>query len=222
MPITGTWRRNSRLSVTLAITILMLASGAADAFDRTLGIGAAGGYSSLLRRIVSDPDSLHGACARARLSYGFNDTWGLSAAGGMSWYQDYAPVISFTTENEDGEIVTETTHDIKRTELRTRDLALSLVYAVDIMRVTPFLAMGVAATQTRVKMGTVAQSNFDIALRFDVGFDVSLAENFAMGIIASFDNYLTGNSEYLSATDIMLSATFLWDIRNFGHTGNKR
>jgi hypothetical protein len=200
----------------------MLASGAADAFDRTLGIGAAGGYSSLLRRIVSDPDSLHGACARARLSYGFNDTWGLSAAGGMSWYQDYAPMISFATENEDGEIVTETTHDIKRTELRTRDLALSLVYALDIMRVTPFLAMGVAATQTRVKMGTVAQSSFDIALRFDVGFDVSLAENFAMGIIASFDNYLTGNSEYLSATDIMLSATFLWDIRNFGHTGNKR
>ena len=220
MPITGTWRRNSRLSASLAMTILLLASGAADAFDRTLGIGAAGGYSSLFRRVVSDPDSLHGACARTRLSYGFSDTWGLSAAGGMSWYQDYAPMISITTENEDGEIVTEATHDIKRTELRIRDLALSLVYALDIMRVTPFLAMGVAATQTRVKMGTVAQSSFDIALRFDVGFDVSLAENFAMGIIASFDNYLTGNSEYLSATDIMLSATFLWDIRNFGHAGD--
>ncbi len=222
MPIIGPWRRFSKLSASLAMTVLLLASGVVDAFDRTLGIGAAGGYSSLVRRVASEPPSLHGACARARLSYGFNDTWGLSAAGGMSWYQDHAPMISFTAENEDGEIVTGTKHDVERTELRTRDLALSLVYALDIMRVTPFLAMGVAVTDTRAKIGTIAVASFDVALRFDVGFDVSLAEHFAMGIIASFDNYLTDNSEYLSSTNILLSATFIWDIRNFGHAANKR
>ena len=203
MPIIGPWRRCSIFSASLAMTILLLASGTTDAFDRTLGIGGAGGYSSLVRRVASDPPSLHGANARARLSYGFNNTWGLFATGGMSWYQDHAPMISFTTEDEDGEIETGTKHDIKRTGLRTRDLALSLVYALDIMRVTPFLALGVAATNTRVKIGTIAVTSFDIALRFDVGFDVSLAEHFAMGIIASFDNYLTGNSEYLSSTNVL-------------------
>ena len=222
MPIIGPWRRCSILSASLATTILLLASETTDAFDRTLGIGGAGGYSSLVRRVASDPPSLHGANARARLSYGFNNTWGLSAAGGMSWYQDHAPMISFTTEDEDGEIETGTKHDVKRTGLRTRDLALSLVYALDIMRVTPFLALGVAATNTRVKIGTIAVTSFDIALRFDVGFDVSLAEHFAMGIIASFDNYLTGNSEYLSSTNVLMSATFFWDIRNFGNAADKR
>ena len=222
MPIIGPWRLRSRLSVSLAMTILLLASGAVDAFDRTLGIEAAGGYSSLVRRVASDPPSLHGANARARLSYGFNDTWGLAATGGMSWYQDHAPMISFTTENEDGEIESGTKHDVERTELRIRDLALSLVYALDIMRVTPFLALGIAAANTREKIGTTAVASFDVAIRFDVGFDVSLAEHFAMGIIASFDKYLTDNSEYLSSTNVLLSATFVWDVRNFGHADNKR
>jgi len=222
LPIIDSWRRCSMLSISLAMTILLLASGAVDAFDRTLGIGVAGGYSSLLRRIASDPLSLHGACSRARLTYGFNDTWGLSAAGGMSWYQDHAPMISFTTEDEDGKIVTVPKHDVERTGLRTRDLALSLVYALDIMRVTPFLAMGVAATDTRVKIGTTAFASFDVALRFEVGFDVSPAEHFAIGIIAGFDNYLTDNSEYLSSTNILLSATFVRDIGNFGKAANKR
>ncbi len=222
MSFIGSWRRCSGLSASLAMTILLLASGTVDAFDRTLGIGAAGGYSTLIRRIASEPPSLHGANARARLRYGFNNTWGLFAAGGMSWYQDHAPMISFTTEDEDGEIVTGTKHDVKRAGLRTRDLALSLVYALDIMRVTPFLALGVAATNTRVKIGTTAVTSLDVAIRFEVGFDVALAEHFAMGIIAGFDNFLTDNSEYLSSTNILLSATFFWDLRNFGHAANKR
>lgn len=186
-----------------------------------LNVSADAGYSLILPEGFAYPSYIHGAAARARLGYGFDDTWGVEGSLGLSWYQPYTPYNKLTVTDKDG---TSTTYE-KGTpveQLRIQDLALMATYAVDVYRVTPTLALGVSSARILETKNDLVSTAHDLAIRFEVSLDVSVVPVFSLGVQFGLDSFLLGSSPYTTRNNFLIRATFHWDVRNLGRSENTR
>ena len=203
-----------------ALSVCLLATALAPglhAFDRQLGVGAGGGFYQLQRRQISDPAAAYGGGTSLRLSYGLNDTFGVAAEIGAAWFGSYTPIVPIDATDEDGNPITTYLRGEPIDSLAVYDLALSLVYAIDVTRAVPYLAVGSISTRVSETRGDADVVDYEVGLRAEIGADITLVEHLTAGVAARLDTYFTDNSAYSGAVSIFLRLSFVWDLAELGH-----
>lgn len=206
---------SAALTAALAATALS-SPGPAAGFDKRLAIGAGGGYSQLFRRQATDPTSTYGGGAAAHITFGLTDTFGISLGGGMAWFGGYTPAVPMDTVDEDGEPVTVYVKGPETTDLTAWDLALSLIYAIDVTLVVPYLEIGAVAARVAERQDGAEVVDLEVGMRTNMGFDYLLFDHLSLGAAAGIDTYFTGNSGYSSRLNFLVRLTVVWDLGELG------
>lgn len=203
---------------------LLLSSGGALAFDgRELWISASGGWSRLTPLRGLERPGVDGGGGGARVMFALSDAFGLAVEGTASRYRGFASIPPPVPASEEGETNNAENNGVSENEeageappvapgpptagITCRDLALTLVYAVDVFALVPQIAMGLVVarlTETRGDSSTVA---WDLLWRIDAGLDYRPARRFALGLWATFDTRLTGASPWSGRTSVSLRLT---------------
>ena len=140
----------------------------------------------------------------------------MSIAGGMAWFGPYTPQIPTETEDENGDPITVYVNGPEITELSVWDLALNLVWAIDVSRVVPFFSLGAVAARVAERQAGAQVTDVDVGLRVDLGFDYELVEHLSLGALAGLDTYFTGKSQYGSSFHFTVRLTVFWDLAELG------
>jgi hypothetical protein len=189
---------------------------AAQAFDQRLGIGVGGDYSQLFRRQATDPLSAYGGGANVYIQYGFTDAFGASVAAGMAWFGGYVPIVPVAAIDENGEQVTVFQRGPQVDDIQLWDLALSLIYAIDVTRVVPYFALGVVSARIAETHAGQSVVDYEIGMRTDLGFDYKLLRHLTLGAAAGMDTYFTDSSGYSSRFEFIVRVTVIWDLCELG------
>jgi len=215
--------RGQMLIVSLAAAAgLLVLSGPSLAYPG-INAGADAGYSLILPTGMVYPSAIHGAAARARIGYGFDETWGIEAGLGLSWYQPYTPYTKVEREADDKSGTTVTYYKGAPVEgLRIQDVALALSYAIDTYRLRPTLALGVSSARILETKGGQVETSHDLAIRLELAVDVAVNRIVSLGAAISLDTFLLGNSPYETRNNFLLRATFHWDVSNLGRRRKSR
>lgn len=214
-------RPHSRRWLPVALTAILAtaalsSSGPTVAFDKRLAIGAGGGYSQLVRRQPTDPTSAYGGGAAAHITFGLTDTFGLSLGGAMAWYGGYIPAVPMETVDENGEPTTIYVKGPETSDLTTWDLALSLIYAIDVTRIVPYLEIGAVAVRVAERLDGTEEVDLEVGMRIALGFDYLLLDHLSLGAAGGIDTYFTGTSGYGSRLAFLVRATLVWDLGELG------
>jgi hypothetical protein len=205
-------RRAFVLTFLTSLAAVLAAPLPAAAFGGLLNVGAEGGYSQLYRASGSDPLYLHGGGVGAFATYGFTESWGLTLEGAMTWHAPY--MLRKTVENEDGEKVQKDFAAVN--DIAVRGAALSIVYAIDVLKVTPFIALGGGAVQVSELVLGREYAAWDAVFRAQIGFDCMLLEHMSIGAAARYDTLLAGTSEFTSTLNVFLRVSMVFDVGGLG------
>lgn len=184
----------------------------AAAFGGLLNVGAEGGYSQLYRASGSDPLYLHGGGAGAFATYGFTDSWGITLEGETIWYVPY--MRAKTVKNENGEDKIKEGPAVN--DIAVRGAALSIVYAIDVLRATPYISVGGGAFRVSELILSREYASWDAIFRIQVGCDYLLLEHMAMGIAFRYDTFLLGATEFTSTMNVFLRVSMVFDLGGLG------
>jgi hypothetical protein len=176
------------------------------AWEGAIGLEAGGGYAIAAPRTAAAPSSLSGGAFRARIWYGLTDALGVAVTGQISWFQGRRPLSEIQYEDETGALVSGLGYGAAITQTRLQDLGGSLIYALDVLRVVPFLAAGVASLRA-VETGAAGERiEHDVVLRFEIGVDVAALARFRIGASATFDTFLTQRADFTAQTAFLIRA----------------
>jgi hypothetical protein len=187
-----------------------------EAFDKRLALGVGGGYSQLFRAIATDPTSAYGGGGNVHLTYGFDDAFGITAQYRMAWFGSYTPLEPYSTTDEDGEPVVVYQYGQPVSELTVWDAALCLVYAIDVMRAVPYIAVGAVGARIAERRGPADLVDYELGLRTDLGFDFMLLKHMSLGASAGMDTFFTGASGYVSTFSFLVRASLVFDLCELG------
>jgi len=209
--------RSSVRALCLAVVIGAVAlPGGARGFDKRLGVGAGGGYSQLFRNQAGDPASAYGGGAVAHLTFGITDTFGVSLAGGMAWFGGYTPTMKMETVDDEGNPTMVRVAGPEVSGLTVWDLALSVIYAIDVSLVVPYLELGAVVARVAEDRDGAEAVDLDVGMRTNLGFDYQLLGHMTLGALAGLDTYFTAQSHYGSAFHFMVRLTVVWDLAELG------
>jgi hypothetical protein len=194
------------LAALLAAAALAPGNAGASEWEGVLGLEAGGGYSTASPRSASSPSALNGGAVRARLYYGLTDALGVAVTGQIAWLQDRRPVASIQYEDETGAMLSALGYGDVITRTRLQDLGGSLIYTLDVLRVVPFLAAGVASMRVVEEVAGAERVDHDVVLRFEIGADFAAHERFRIGASAVFDLFLTRHSDFTAQTAFLIRA----------------
>lgn len=191
--------RAALVAAAFAVAALVPDRAAASEWEGLLGVEVGGGYSIASPRAAAVPSSLNGGALRARLTYGLTDAFGLAITGQIAWFEHRRPVSALGYGDE-----------IARTRLQ--DLGGSIVYAVDVLRVVPFLAAGIASMRAVEECAGEERVEHDVVLRFEIGADFLALDWFKIGASAVFDMFLTQRADFTAQTTILIRAAVVFDL----------
>ena len=214
-----TWRKGpcAVLVAALAAAALAPESIAASEWEGVFGLEAGGGYTVASLRSAASPGSLNGGAVRARLFYGLTDWLGVAATGQIAWFEDRRPLATINYEDETGALMSALGYGGEITRTRLQDLGASFIYALDVLRVVPFLAAGVASMRAVEEAAGVERVEHDVVLRFEVGADIAAMERFWIGASVVFDIFLTQRAEISGQTAILIRAAVVLGPSKLGH-----
>jgi len=198
------------LAAAAATSVLVPDRAAAADWEGVFGLEVGGGYAVASPRTAATPSALNGGALRARLFYGFTDALGVAITGQMAWFEARRPVASIEYEDETGDLVTGMGYGDKVARTRLQDLGGSLVYTLDVLRVIPFLAAGVASMRTVEEAAAVERVEHDVVLRFEIGVDIAALDWFWIGASAVFDTFLTQRADFTAQTTILIRAAVVF------------
>ncbi|MFO8074336.1 MAG: hypothetical protein R6V85_20935 [Polyangia bacterium] len=203
-----------RVPVAPALSLLALVSLAtpARALEGELRLAAEGRYSQLLRRSASDPSLAHGGGPGIQLLYGLSDAWMVSAAGSLGWFAPWVPRIPTEIVNEEGERVPVLARGDRHDGILAAEMVLSVLYALDVMRVLPYFGAGVISARLGERRAGERFVDWEVGLRFEVGLDYDALEHISIGAAARFDTYFTTRSAYIGKNTFLARITFRWDL----------
>jgi len=196
----------------IALAGAILAPGAARAFDRhEVWISASGNWARLAPPGGTDRPHVDGGGGGARVMVALSDAFGLALEGTATWYRGFTPLpVSSPEENGSGEGGAEekaATPGEPTSGIACRDLALTLVYAIDVFALVPQIALGLAVARLAETRGGAALVAWDLALRFEIGVDYRPARRFALGLWGAFDTVLLGASPWVGRSALSLRFT---------------
>ncbi len=189
----------------------------AQGYGGQLGVGAEAGYCASGRIEDTPPGSVHGGAFGAHLTYGFNDSWGISAEGNFDLH---TPYVIYKKGEVEGEVpgVTEVdwVEDLSVDRSFASSVTLSVVYIVDVMRMLPFIALGVNGVRVDQRSGSVTRTGYAFGVRISLGVDYMLTDNLGLGAVLHYDNNIVGRSDFLRRIEILARITFFFDVANLG------
>jgi hypothetical protein len=188
-----------------AAAILPLGAAATE-IEGPFGVEVGGGYANTAPRTAAYPNSLNGGAARARLSYDLTDALGVAAVAQISWFESRRPLVEIEYEDETGALVTGVAYGDAITRTRLQELGLGLIYALDVLRVVPFLSAGVSSLREVERAGSREVTGYDVVLWMEVGADLAVTERFRVGASAIFDLFLTERTELSGQTTFLVRA----------------
>jgi hypothetical protein len=189
-----------------AAASLVPGGAVASEWEGVLGLEVGGGYGVASPRTNSAPSSLSGGAARARLFYGLTDALGVAITGQIAWYEARRPAVLIERQDETGALVSGMGYGDAITRTRLQDLGGSFIYTLDVLRVVPFLAAGVASMRTVEETAAVERVEHDVVLRFEIGADVATLDWFWIGASVVFDTFLTQRADFTAQTAFLIRA----------------
>ena len=205
------------LAALLAAAALAPESIAASEWEGVFGLEAGGGYSLASLRSAASPGALNGGAVRARLFYGLTDALGVAATGQIAWFESRRPIATLEYEDETGAMATALGYGDEVTRTRLQDLGASFIYTLDVLRVVPFLAAGVASMRAVEEAAGVERVDHDVVLRFEIGADIAALEHFWIGASVVFDVFLTQRAEFTGQTAFLIRAAVVFGPAKLGH-----
>jgi hypothetical protein len=190
-----------------ATALLAPSRAAATDLDGLVGVEIGGGYANAAPKSASNPSALLGGAVRARISYGLTDAVGLVATGQIAWLQPRRPIVEVEYEDESGALVTGAAYGAEITRTRLQSLGLGIVYALDVLRVIPFLSAGIASVRAVEAADGEERVDYDAALWFEAGADWAIDDRFRIGASAIYDVLLAGHAELTADVELILRAS---------------
>jgi Outer membrane protein beta-barrel domain len=206
--------------LTIKLEILALVSlaalflpGIASAIDKNqLSIGADLGYVATFRESGDQPPIVDGAAFGLHLEYGFDNTWGLRVEGNFDWHPDYGTIVVGEIVSPEGEAEAGYLAGPSVTDCYLSATAISLVYNLDVMRVVPFLSLGVVGARVDQKENSVQTTNWELGIRMSIGADYMFLDYLGLGGILVSDQFFFGESDYENRMAVMARLTFFFDL----------
>ena len=217
-----------RIGIGVVFAAALLLPRQLPAFEKSLRVGANIGYSANGRREALPPDTVHGAAFGFFLTYGITDSIGVSIDGSLDWHPAYRVYTLGEVPAPDAtgpdDLVVGHVADYQVTRSYLSELALSVVYVIDVMDLLPFLLLGVSgARQDRIakreaEKGTLIeyQGGYVVGVRFGLGFDYMLLEQLGLGAQLASDIFLTNQIEFKGRLTVLARVTLVFDVSNFG------
>jgi hypothetical protein len=181
----------------------------ASSADKNVKFGLDVGYGAGTGEI---DETAHGIAFGGFFNFNFDNRWGLGLDLNRDWYFVTETVVVDEPGGEGGTEAPDPGFDEESGATETRNtitgvtnMALSVVYAIDVMRVVPFFALGVVG-----QLATLDEYN--IGARIGLGFDYLITENMGIGAVFHGDIFFLGNSEYQGRSAVLFRATFNFDV----------
>ncbi len=175
--------------------LLNLSPSIGYGFEKQLLVGVDAGYSGTFLSKKVWPYVFDGVALGAHITYGINSIIGVCLEGSFDLHKDHYTAGEEVKE-EDGEMVLTWVRGPKVTNYFLSTTALSLVYAVDVLRVVPYLSAGIVGARIDRRVAGKHEKDFEAGLRFSVGFDYNLLKHFGLGALVMTDRFYFGTSPH--------------------------
>lgn len=161
------------------------------------------------------PDSIGGFTFGLELSWAWNNSFAVTAAGDMGLYPDHAFRYPGESSND--------AEGPRVRDMRTYGAFLGLTYFLDIYKIIPYVTLGVCADWYTQQMlfPTLSgppkrnpQSGVEFGVAAEGGLDVQITPRLSAAVAARISTYLTSFSYYENKTALFLRVTYRLDARN--------
>ncbi len=190
-------------------------------YDGLTAIGATGGYSSMLREGSEPPLLLNGGSFGLEINHRLDRRFFVGAGFGFDFQPSFITYEAVVVDDDDEPYLAWSEQGrVKGSNLKT--LSLQLGYALDIMRIIPYIAVGVIGVhESRVfkQLDDEASSRiseFVLGGRLDLGADYFACPYLALGIAIHNDVYFLGKSDFQSRFAVLFKLSFVLDVGKFG------
>jgi outer membrane protein W len=209
-------RIHAAAAIAFACAALVCARAEASGFEGDLAVELGAGYANASLTSAASPSAPSGGALRGRISYGITDSLGVEATAQLAWYESRRPLLETEYTDDAGALVSGYAYGDEFARTRLQELGLGLVYALDVLRVVPYLGAGVSSLRAVEDVGGETDVDYDAALTFEVGADVALNEHVLVGAAAVFDVYLAQHTEFTGQTAILVRAAFAFSPGKVG------
>ena len=206
------------VALTVAIILIFFPSRGAG-FAKQLLLGGEVGYSGTFLSKDVFPYVFDGLALGAHLTYGITSVVGVCIEGSFDLHKDHVTAEKQVVVNEDNEQELKWVEGPKVTNYFLSTTALSVVYAIDVLRVVPFLTAGIVGARIDRRVDGEHEKDFEAGLRFSLGFDYALLKHLALGAMVLTDRFYFGTSphERRMAFMVRISAGLSFDkSKKFG------
>lgn len=189
-------RRNLPATALTAAIVLTLLPATGDGFAKQLLLGAEVGYSGTFLSKDVFPYIFDGVALGAHLTYGITSVVGVCVEGSFDLHKDHVTAEKQVIVNEDNEQELKWVEGPKVTNYFLSTTALSLVYAIDVLRVVPFLTAGIVGARIDRRVNGEHEKDFEAGVRLSIGFDYALLKHLALGAMVLTDRFYFGTSPH--------------------------
>ena len=192
--------RTSLRSTVLPLPLFLLlysipaASSAGDLKD-TLQLGIHVGYSGTYIDPAVSPNIFNGVAVGAQVVWAINDFVALAWDAAFDWHRNYQEHHYKEYKNDDDEISMEWLPGPQIGRYFVSTTALSIVYAIDVCRVVPYLTAGLSGARVDRDVNDVHEAGYTLGLRLGGGFDYYF-KTFTLGGGITSDKYYFGNADH--------------------------
>jgi hypothetical protein len=190
-----------------------------NGYERNTGFGGEIGYCASDRAESGLPELVHGGALGLHLTYGITETWGISLEGNLDWYPPYQTYVldQVIVETEDGDTDTLVgwVHGPWIGSSFLTSATASIIYMIDIMRVLPYVAVGLNASRSILKSGARYYKGSELGLRVSVGADYMFSPISGAGLALHEDISLVGTSAFSNRLAIMVRFIYFFNVENF-------
>lgn len=180
-------------------------------FAGQLGAGVDAGYSATFKSGDASPDMLDGLAVGAHLTYGITKSFGLSFEANFDWHPDYI-MQTLQAYQEEEEVVVGYLDSAAVTRCFLTSVAASVVYAIDITRVVPYLSLGLVGTRSDQEINSRHIAEYDLGIRIGFGFTYAVFDYLLLGAALHSDTYLLSTTPYNTRIAVLGQVTFVFDV----------
>jgi hypothetical protein len=184
----------------------------ASGFSRQLWTGLDVGYSGTYVKEDTFPSIFDGLSFGANLFYGFNRFVGLSLEGAFDLHRAHTRYEIVEVQSGATQTVLGWAPGPKVSKYFLSSTALSVVYALDVMRVLPFVSIGVLGVRIDRKIDGQHQAEYDVGMRINLGFHYVFNTRFGLGALFTYDQHLYTNSDHKRRMAVLIRGTVVFDF----------
>ena len=189
-------------------------------FGKQLLAGLDVGYCGTYVQEDTFPSIFDGLSFGIHVLYGFNDFVGLSLEGAFDLHRSHTRYEIVEVQRGGNQTVLDWDEGPKVSNYYLSSTALSVVYALDVMRVVPFLSLGVMGARIDRKIDGQHRAEYDVGMRINVGFNYVFNNRFGLGTLFTYDQHIYANSDHKRRMTLLIRGSLVFDFnaRSLAHS----